>query len=343
MNMRKIISRLLVLIVPVFLLWVASDHSIPHTAFGKDAQRGDGYQVIALVNQVRASYGLGALQANAALMSAAQGHSNYQASVGSLTHTGEGGSSPLSRAMAAGYGGGAKVYVSENIYGGNDASPSQAVSWWQSDSLHLQTMINPNAVDAGAGVASAGSMVYYTLDVGYVAGQASDGGTAAPVVSGTRPPTAVPIIPIQTATPNADGSIVHVVQSGQALWNIAAAYKIPLADLLSINGLTSDSLIYPGQKILVKKGAEVTATNAVTQTPKTTSSPTQTQVLIPLNTTVPGAYTSFTDTPQMLKTEVVSREKNGASKTDPIRWLILGLFLVGGALILIGSLAKPRI
>lgn len=314
-------------------------------AAAKELQRGDGYQVIALVNQVRSSYGLAPLQANPALMTAAQGHSDYQASIGSITHSGAGGSSPLSRAMAAGYGGGAKVYVSENIYGGNDASPSQAVTWWQSDSLHLQTMINPNATDAGAGVAYAGSAVYYTLDVGYIAGQAAESTAGVPVVNVTRPPTAIPVIPIQTATPNSDGSIYHIVQSGQALWNIAAAYKVSLAELMSMNGLTADSLIYPGQKILVRKGSESTPTNEVT----VTLAPTATMVYH--FTPSPNIPTSTLSQPVqnlplgilVTDTPFIETQTKPATRADPLRWLILGLFLLGGGLILVGSLMRPRV
>ncbi|MGB9640861.1 MAG: CAP domain-containing protein [Anaerolineales bacterium] len=344
MKRSKIPIRLLVLILPMLFYWAVGQNSTIQRALGKEAQRGDGYQVIALVNQVRAAYGLAPLNANSALMTAAQGHSDYQASIGSITHTGAGGSSPLSRAMAAGYGGGVKVYVSENIYGGNDASPSQAVSWWQSDSIHLQTMINPNATDAGAGVAYGGSTVYYTLDVGYISGQAAESTAGVPVINATRPPTAIPIIPIQTATPNSDGSIYHIVQSGQALWNIAAAYKVSLAELMSMNGLTADSLIYPGQKIMVRKGSESTPTSDVTATLAPTATllyqntPTvklpdltlaqQTQT-IPLGILV-------TDTP------IIKEDSNLASNGDPLRWLILGLFLLGGALILVGSLMRPK-
>lgn len=314
------------------------------TAWAKEVKRGDGYQVIALVNQVRASYGLAPLNANSALMTAAQGHSDYQASIGSATHSGAGGSSPLSRAMAAGYGGGAKVYVSENIYSGNDASPSQAVSWWQGDSLHLQTMINPNATDAGAGVAYAGSAVYYTLDVGYISGQAAESTAGVPIVSATRPPTAIPIIPIQTATPNSDGSIYHIVQSGQALWNIAAAYNISLAELMSMNGLTADSLIYPGQKILVRKGSASTPTSEVTPTLVPTAT------LLQQNTPTPYVSAStFTQPTQALPlgnfvtdTPIIKAESKPNSHADPLRWIILGLFLLGGALILMGSLMRPR-
>ncbi|MDI6814175.1 MAG: CAP domain-containing protein, partial [Desulfitobacteriaceae bacterium] len=237
----------------IFLGWMAilclSLHggaiTKPSMVSAKALEKGDAYQVLALVNQVRASYGLPALQANSALMAAAQGHSDYQASIGSATHSGKGGSSPLQRALAAGYGGGAKVYVSENIYSGNNASPSQAVNWWVGDGIHLQTMINPNATDAGAGVAQNGNTVYYTLLVGYVAGSPGSGSGAPPAASGTKAPTKPPFVPLVTSTPNADGSIVHEVQAGQALWNIAAIYNIPLAELLALNGLTENSFIYP--------------------------------------------------------------------------------------------------
>ncbi len=328
----------------IFAILAISYGRTAQTAAARELQRGDGYQVIALVNQVRSGYGLSPLQAKSELMVAAQGHSDYQASVGSVTHTGSGGSSPLSRALAAGYGGGAKVYVTENIYGGNDASPSQAVSWWKGDSVHLQAMINPNAIDAGAGIASSGSMVYYTLDIGYIAGQEGSAATNVPGVGGTRPPTAIPIIMIQTATPNADGSIIHIVQSGQALWNIAAAYKISLTDLMNMNGLTEDSLIYPGQKILVHQAAQFTPTLGASSTllpnlTATLQNPPKTK--LPETALVSGTPI-WTATLPLSATPNVNIHKTKPAPVDPIRWLIIGLFIIGGGLILIGSLARPR-
>ncbi len=312
--------------------------------------KGDAYQVIALVNQVRASYGLPALQANSALMAAAQGHSNYQASIGTVTHSGKGGSSPLQRAMAAGYGGGAKVYVSENIYGGNNASPSQAVNWWTGDGIHLQTMINPNATDAGAGVAQNGDTFFYTLLVGYVSGSPGSGSISPPSSGGTRAPTAVPFIPIMTSTPNPDGSVVHVVQPGQALWNIAAIYKIPLADLLAMNGLTENSFIYPGDKILIRK-AEITPTAEATILPTVTltatvepRTPTATAVLL-----MSGAPSATLLAPQpsaVIESTVAGQsppsQSSGETKLNLLPMLIAALFLAGGTLILLGTLARPR-
>ncbi len=213
------------------------------------------YDVIAAVNQVRAANGLAPFTINGALMAAAQAHSDYQAATGSASHTGSGGSSPGSRASAAGYSGS----VIENIYCGMNASAQQAVSWWQGDSLHLNTLLSTRHTEAGAGVASSGGVMYYTLDVGSGTGgsSGSSGTTGASVpaatgASGAVPATVVAFNPVVIATPGPDGSIVHVVQDGQTLWTIAATYKIALADLLQLNGFTDTTYIFPGNKILIQ-------------------------------------------------------------------------------------------
>ena len=86
------------------------------------AKTDNAYDLIGAVNQLRQANGLPAYQVNGSLMAAAQAHSEYQASIGSITHTGAGGSNAKGRAIAAGYGDGATVYVSENIAGGNQMS-----------------------------------------------------------------------------------------------------------------------------------------------------------------------------------------------------------------------------
>jgi LysM repeat protein len=290
------------------------------------------YDVIALVNQLRAANGLPAYNTNGALMASAQAHSDYQASTGSITHTGSGGSTPKSRAAAAGYGGGATIYISENIYGGSNASANQAVTWWQGDSLHLNTMLGASYVDAGAGVASDGSVVYFTLDVGYISGSPGSGAATA---SGAQaaPVTQVAFYPLVVATPLPDGSIIHVVQAGQALWNIAAAYKINLADLLTLNGFSSNPIIHPGDKILIKTAdanatVEATTTSTATsETPKS-STPTIAATKRSMATAVQGDAPGRANAPA------------APAKTDPILIAIAVLVSGGTLLVIVGNLLK---
>jgi uncharacterized protein YkwD len=108
--MRKCFLLLLVVsfILPALMVQPTRTH----------AQAGDAWQLIAEVNGLRAAYGLPPYEINNSLMAAAQGHSDYQAQIGTWTHTGSGGSRPHDRAIAAGFGGGAQVFVSENQQNG---------------------------------------------------------------------------------------------------------------------------------------------------------------------------------------------------------------------------------
>ena len=239
--------------------------------------------VISLVNQLRAANGLPPYQVNQALMVAAQSHSDFQAANDTISHSGAGGSAPRDRAIAAGYGGGGAVFVTENIMGGGGVSPASAVQAWQGDALHLNTMLGSNYMDAGAGYAEANGSVYITLDVGYVAGSTGSGQTNGGNKGSNQNPTLVfPLpgnaIPLEqsTSTPASDGSVTHVVQSGQTLWTLAAIYNVPLEELVQENNLSENSVIYPGDKIIIKPGLKITATP--TQ-PAETPEPTPTSML----------------------------------------------------------------
>ena len=69
----------------------------------------------------------------------------------------------------------------------------------------------------------------------------------------TNPAPAVPAAPpIQpTGTPDADGVIYHVVQSGDSMWSIAARAGISLDDLLEYNDLSRNSFIQAGQRLII--------------------------------------------------------------------------------------------
>lgn len=331
----KIKSWLLQLYSLGLVLIFSCSNAIPALANRQQAPQFSAYDVINAVNQIRESNGLPAYQVNSSLMAAAQAHSDYQASIGQVTHTGQGGSNAKSRAIAAGYGGGASVFVSENIYGGGNASAQSAVNWWMGDALHQNTMLSAIYTDAGAGVASNGSAMYFTLDVGYVSGSPGSGGTGSSS-STTVPGTVLAFIPVQISTPDQDGSIVHVVQSGQTLWTIAAAYKVTLPEILQLNNMTDSTTIYPGNKVMVKAAlANPTATPTETEIETDrTARPTMTRRPGRTRTPIPGeAVAQETLTPPAAADLAISAGPTSEAKpVDPL--LIIIVALVGGGALL---------
>ena len=226
----------------LFCLLLASGHG-RETA---EAAQGDPVsEIFQLVNQVRASQGLPPFQWNGALAGAAQSHANWMAANVAYSHYGAGGSSPQSRATGAGYGG----YVSENIVGGTSMSPRQGILWWQNSPVHYSTIVSGRYMEAGTGYASNGSQNMYVLVVGRPPG-------ANEVAPQNRTPdrSAVPlqITPIELAEPGEDGSIVHVMRQGQAMWTVAAYYDVDLDYLYLINGLTEDNVLHPGNEVTVR-------------------------------------------------------------------------------------------
>lgn len=299
----------------------------------------NGYDVIALVNQLRAANGLPAYETNAALMAAAQSHSDYQAETGNTSHTGPGGSTPKSRAMAFGYGGGATVFVSENIASGTQMSAAFAVEMWQGDSLHLNTMLSPNYTDAGAGVASSGGITYITLDAGYVAGAAGSApsqpaATTAPGAASTPASGGNQMAYVGTVTPQPDGSIIHTVKPGEVLINIALAYGVKLSELYSLNNYNDKTVIYPGEKVKIK-GPNPTSTP--TLTPTNTRQPTST--LRPTRTPVPSPTLGAELTQEPPAPQTSSASSPGA---DPLLITIGLLAFVGAALVLGGTVLKKK-
>lgn len=62
-------------------------------------------------------------------------------------------------------------------------------------------------------------------------------------------------------------SATHSVREGQTLWQIASLYQVNVNDLASLNGLTPDALLYPGQTLKLPAPSEVAyATYAMSPT-----------------------------------------------------------------------------
>ena len=285
--------------------------------------------VIAAINEYRAQYGLPAYQTNSNLMAAAQAQSDYQASIGDVTHSGPGGTRPSDRVYATGYGSGNSVWVSEIIFGGINATVADAVGWWKTSAIHNDTMLSPRYVEIGAGVSTAGGMVYYTAVTGYVTGSPApevdqEAAAEAPV---EEVPLVIPVVP---AEPREDGAIVHIVRTGQSLWNIAAVYDVPMEKILDLNNLTENATLQVGQEVLVAE-----ASGAVTPSP---GEPPETDRVTPgttpsLTPTIEIASSTASPTPQ----EVVSAEP--APTAIPISPVQagpdVGMFLSAGVVVLV--------
>jgi uncharacterized protein YkwD len=284
---NSIMQKTIKAIMP--LIFIMAFLSIPKAALAESSARLPTYssasELIGAVNALRATYGLAPYQTNPILMSIAQTHAEYLLSIGTFTHIGADGSRPYQRALAAGYlvagdlsfGG----FFSENITGGVGQTADEAVKTWMGDNAHKNTMLSGTLQDVGAGVSISGNTYYYVLDAGL-----STGGTP---VAYTPPAPLNPITPtLIPNTPNADGSIVHIVQPGDTLGSIYMAYNVPLADILKLNGLTLKSTIYPNQKIIIRAAftpmpTQPTSTPTIrpTITPWPTSTPTATNTAIP--------------------------------------------------------------
>ena len=122
-----------------------------------------------LINAARASSGLPPLTANSQLAAAAQAHSVDMACTGSLSHTGSDNSTPDSRIAAAGYKASItreNIYAQPPQYGGN---PQAAMSWWMSDPIHRDAILNPQVTQVGVGYAAYSPSPlggYFTVDFG---------------------------------------------------------------------------------------------------------------------------------------------------------------------------------
>ncbi len=200
-------------------------------------------EILQQINQFRANNGLPPLQYNSALAAAAQDQANYMAEFQVFSsHIGYGGSTPLSRARAAGYNG----RVSENIVGGTGMSAADGLRWWINSPIHYRTLITTQYTEAGTGFATDGNINYYVLVVG------QPGSAPPPANSPPANPAPLFVTPITLAEPAEDGSITHIVQEGQALWTLAAYYDVPLSDLLLYNNLKEDAFVQPGDEIIIR-------------------------------------------------------------------------------------------
>lgn len=241
-----------------------------------------GYDLMYAVNTLRSQKARPPLEQNAALMRAAQVQAEYLAETyGKVfpseieAHVGQGGTSEVERAAAAGYKVTEGIAIQEIWAAASlDTSLNTIFSTRWANSASQEILLNRSAIAMGGGVAEADGYLYYVLviaaDYGAAVGTPTVAGNT--VTRGTATPEVVPVI---TSTPEGDGSIWHTVVKGQALWSIAQAYGISVEQLQGLNNLVGNRTIYVGEKLLIRPKFTPTPEPTVTATPR---EPTRTPV-----------------------------------------------------------------
>lgn len=300
------------------------------------------------INGLRASLGLNGYTLNGSLSTAALNQAQWMATTGQISHTQSDGSTPSSRAAAAGYSG---RWVSENIYAGSSAGVGDAWNFWLNSPIHYRGMTNPNYQEIGIASASSDWGRAFVLVFGSPGGSeayippSSAGGNSS--ASSGPPPYVVGL--------DSHGNIMHEVQSDQTIGDILLIYGYTwddLPDFLALNTKTQDDIrrLQIGEIVLVPPQAgtytptapppdwpthtpepdaflgtaiaeaAIEATQTALVTPQPTDTPVPTVTAAPVITAVPtqeggGRIATAVEVPVVLSTATVLPTLELASAT----------------------------
>jgi LysM repeat protein len=212
------------------------------------------FDLIIAMNTLRVSNGLPALIEDPIVNAVAQSTAEIMAANQMSWHIGD----VRGRLAAAGYGGGATVWATENFAVGTSLGIDEIMLMW-SDATHMIPAVNPAYCHIGAGVARADNgSTYFVLQAAYTSAHAcgeykSVIGTPLPGSSddGTQSGISQYVIPVKIATPDSEGKIFHVVEPGQSFWSIAIAYKITIKDIEIWNNISRESKLQIGQRLFI--------------------------------------------------------------------------------------------
>jgi hypothetical protein len=237
---RRTALLLFVLLLPVFTVQAQDD-------------------LLGRINGLRSSLGLPGYTINGALSAAAQNQASWMAATGSISHTQPDGSGPRSRAINAGY---VSTDVSENIYGGTNATTATAWNFWINSAIHYRGLTNTRYKEVGIGVASTDWGTAFVLVFGNPGGPEyvppSAGGSGA----SSAPPSYVLGV-------DENGFILHEIQPDDTLGDIALIYGYTWDDLpymKQINGIEDHFSLEVGTVFLVPPHA-----GTYTPTPRTSA------------------------------------------------------------------------
>jgi len=287
----------------IFALIIGAVLAVPFQTVSADDPPSPA-ELISMVNQVRGANGHPALVEDGAVDSSAQAAAQIMAASESCAHIGN----ASGRVAAAGYGGGARVWATENIACGPTLTSQQAVYSYWTDALHMLPMTEASYRSIGGGVAKSASGWYYAvIEAAYTSGASTgnyDYGYNPPSttnVQGTPVANSVSqlIIPVKIAPPQPNGAVVHEVLDGQSLWSIAIAYGVKINQIIALNKLSADNpMIFPKQKLVIHAAPSPTPKPTITKTPvpptrtprptSTRPPPTPTRTITPTITATPA-------------------------------------------------------
>jgi LysM repeat protein len=230
----------------------ASTMASPAPEMSAPSSEVSAYDLIIAMNTLRMSYGLPALVEDPIINAVAQSTAQIMAANQMSWHIGD----VSGRLAAAGYGGGAKVWATENFaVGGNHTIDEIMVVW--ADESHMIPAVNPAYCHVGAGTAKAANgMTYYVLQAAYIAGKSCGeytppGGSSVAPNPPRQPGVSQVIVPVKIAKPDEEGKVFHVVEQGQSFWAIAVAYQITIRDIEIWNNISRETKLQPGQSLFI--------------------------------------------------------------------------------------------
>ncbi len=256
-----------------FPLYIVIALLLMTAAFPASAQ-DEVSDLLGRINNLRASVGRAGYTLNGALSAAAQSQAQWMVDTGTIAHARPDGSNPRSRAMNAGY---PSAMVSENIYGGTNASAGVAWSFWINSPIHYAGLTSPNYTEVGIGIAGGGWGRAYVLVFGNPGGSwsqpAASGNSSGGGDSGVSAPQRIYAIGVDES-----GNIQHLIATGDTLGDIALIYGYTWDDIpgmMALNSLADARSLLPGEVFLVPPhGGTYTPTpGGPTNTPEFTATP----------------------------------------------------------------------
>ncbi len=297
--------------------------SVPHPAHAQDDEAS---WLLTQINILRQRNGLGPLAIDGQLAAAATSHSQYLATHPyGHPHIEANGSTPQSRAIAAGYPG----KVGENVVGGSSANVRWALDWWIKSPIHLHNILTP-WTHVGIGIVNGPYGRYYTTLFG----------------AEVEAPPAPAIPPVVAAATDAPGSTPVVTVAGAT-----SAFPRPTRRPTQVPSVTPSITLTPS----------ITFTPLPTLTPSLTPTgrpPTATAIVLeispqPTDIGQPAAQaagtTVLTKPPAVVAMVITPGEAPllpaaKAAPGDPIRTLLPWVFVLQGVVVagLVGSAVLRR-